>query len=232
MVILAGLSVSPYGRRKVSAPVRSILASHRADAPAPEDLIRDTVYVAFDTETSGTNPNYDRILEIAAVKFTVSEILEERTWLVNPQRFIPVGAQGVHGITPEMVADQPTFAEIYPEFAAFSAGAVLIAYNASFDINFVKMELDRARYPEPRYPVVDCLKLFRNTYPGLESYKLEAVAHEIGVPTEVLHRAADDSRYTGKVLQKIFVRWGEDGRNAELYEAAGGLMGFGEERGS
>ncbi len=58
-------------------------------------------------------------------------------------RFIPVEVQGIHGITPEMILSSPAFAEVYPEFAEYVAGTVLIAHNALFDVNFVSMETSR-----------------------------------------------------------------------------------------
>jgi DNA polymerase III epsilon subunit-like protein len=50
--------------------------------------VRDIV-VAVDLETTGLNPNTDRILEIGAIRFRGDEVLEEWHSLVNPGCPVP-----------------------------------------------------------------------------------------------------------------------------------------------
>jgi DNA polymerase III epsilon subunit family exonuclease len=228
LVILAGLMISPYGKRARLPEQKRIDSAFHVPLPTEQTPLSQCRFIAFDTETTGVNPNYARVVEIAAVKFDAEQVLDERTWLVNPERFIPREVQGIHGITPDMIRSSPVFGEIYPEFAEYVAGSVLIAHNALFDVNFVSMETSRLTVTPPPNPVVDCLKLFRNLYPGLESYSLEAVAAHVRIPTEILHRAVDDSRYTAKVIIEVFGDLGEDPVLGELYESAGGRMAFGE----
>ncbi|NKB22840.1 MAG: hypothetical protein GKR87_00265 [Kiritimatiellae bacterium] len=193
--------------------------------PAMDTLLSDVLFVAFDTETTGVNPNYERIIEIAAVKFKNGKILEEKSWLVNPEKFIPKGVQNIHKTTPEMVEDQPIFKKIYPEFARFVAGSVLLAHNAPFDVKFVQIEAGRCHYMLPPNDVIDSLRLFRRTYPTLKSHSLAAVAEFLNIKSGQFHRAADDSVYMARIL-KMFRHLGAKATLAELYELAGGKTAF------
>ena len=63
----------------------------------------------FDLETTGTNPGKDKIVEIAVLKIDINNQKKEMVWRVNPECPIPDEASSVHGITDEMVKDQPIF---------------------------------------------------------------------------------------------------------------------------
>ena len=76
-------------------------------------------FVAFDLETTGTQPNENAIVEIGAVRFSGSEPLEGFGKLINPGMPIPAEASRVNGITDEMVKDAPPIESILSEFAEF-----------------------------------------------------------------------------------------------------------------
>ena len=62
-----------------------------------------SVFVAFDTETTGLYPGFDQIVEIAACRFKNGEMIDEFQTLVNPERDIPSEVTDIHGITEESV---------------------------------------------------------------------------------------------------------------------------------
>ena len=72
-------------------------------------------YVVYDLETTGTSFNNDMIVEISAVRVRNHEVVAEYSRLVNPERSIPDYVVSVHGITDDMVRDEPTIREILPE---------------------------------------------------------------------------------------------------------------------
>lgn len=97
--------------------------------------------VAFDTETTGTNPEKDRIIEITLAEPDRAA----RTWRVNPGVPIPAGATEIHGIRDADVADAPTFATVAPILEPMLDGATLVGYNSrSFDTLILDAELRRA----------------------------------------------------------------------------------------
>ena len=66
----------------------------------------------FDLETTGINISKDRIVEISILKVYPNSNKESRTWLVNPEISIPSEVSKIHGITNEMVINEPNFKEI------------------------------------------------------------------------------------------------------------------------
>jgi len=179
-----------FGKEKIS--VLLLLLSTSLFAADP--LVVDTVFVAFDTETTGFSPKKDRLVEIGAVKFRGNgDVLATTNWLVNPTCPISPYATHVHGITDVMVREAPAFNEIWPAFEAFCAEAILLAHNASFDIGFLKAELKRTEISQPALPVADTLPLFRKWFPNASSHSLEKLSEDLGVSGDIYHRAEADA---------------------------------------
>ncbi|HVL48919.1 MAG TPA: 3'-5' exonuclease [Candidatus Thermoplasmatota archaeon] len=97
--------------------------------------------VAFDTETTGTDPEKDRIVEITLLPIGGSA----RTFRVNPGVPIPEAATAVHGITDADVSEAPPFAAVAAEVQGLIADATLLGYNSrGFDTLILDRELRRA----------------------------------------------------------------------------------------
>lgn len=169
--------------------------------------------IAFvDTETTGTDPTADRIIEIAVVLGRSGQACERVSWLVNPGVAISKESSDVHGIRDADVADKPSFAAVVPEILRRFEGALAAAYNASFDRQFVLAELERAgaspaiRPPAMRDDVdwIDPLVFARELFKGQgESRALGAVAERLGVVIERAHRATDDAEAGLRVLYAL-----------------------------
>jgi len=142
--------------------------------------------VVLDTETTGLSPEAGhRIIEIGCVE------LEDRLYsgrtlhhFINPGREIDPGAQDVHGITNEQLADKPPFDEVAEEVREFLAGAQLVIHNAAFDLAFLDAEYARldASHGSVREwgEVLDTLALARERYPG-QANSLDALCKRLGV---------------------------------------------------
>ncbi len=199
--------------------------------PGGNTFFENVTFVIFDTETTGFSPAKDRLVEIGAVKVRGDENLGERTWLINPERYIPYYSQKVHNITPDMVKDQPTFAEVYPEFLEFIDGAVLIAHNAPFDIRFIAAEAERNGMSPPKNAIIDSLVLFRNWFPDSKSHSLTELLPELGIDISKMqaHRAADDSLFVHYVIQQEMERRSDTPRFSELLKSVGTIHRFSNE---
>jgi DNA polymerase-3 subunit epsilon len=106
--------------------------------------------VFFDTETTGTDPAQDRIVEISLVRVApgATHVDPPRTWRVAPQVRIPMEASRVHGITDADVADAPTFAQLADDIAAVLHGADLAGFNVvRFDVRILQAEFARCGHP-------------------------------------------------------------------------------------
>jgi DNA polymerase-3 subunit alpha (Gram-positive type) len=194
--------------------------------PPVNSLVSNITFVVFDTETTGFSPTTDRIVEVGAVKFRNGEVIEEKSWLINPQRDIPYWATKVNGITDDMVKGKPTFKDIYPEFQKFINGSVLMAHNAKFDISFVKAEIKRAGCELPSNQVIDSLGLFRKWYPKSTSHSVEAVARDAKVKTDTLHRASADSMYVFLIFDKGVKERNDKFKLGDIYGECGGPLKF------
>lgn len=105
----------------------------------------DRPLVVFDTETTGTNPRIDRIIEIACVKVYPDGRREEWVRRFNPGVRIPPSSTAVHRIRDEDVAGLPRFADTAAELAAFLEHSDLAGYNMTgFDLPVLRNEFHRA----------------------------------------------------------------------------------------
>ncbi|MBQ7252272.1 MAG: 3'-5' exonuclease [Kiritimatiellae bacterium] len=190
--------------------------------PAGNARFENIPFVVYDTETTGFSPVNDRILEIGAIKIVGGVEIDRATWLINPERYIPYFVQEVHHITYDMVKDCPTFAQVYPEFAAFVGSSVLIAHNARFDNRFMSAEIARAGLPVMRNAVIDSLTLFRRWHPELESHTVSALIDYYGLDSSQgnLHRATDDSFFVYKAIAAELARQSDEPRFRDLTRIA------------
>jgi DNA polymerase III subunit epsilon len=108
-------------------------------------LTLDRPLVVFDTETTGTNPRLDRIIEIACVKLNSDGTREEWVRRFNPGTRIPPASSAIHRIHDRDVATMPRFRDCAVELAAFLEGCDLAGYNMTgFDLPVLRNEFHRA----------------------------------------------------------------------------------------
>ncbi len=128
--------------------------------------------IVLDTETTGLDAlRGDRLVEIGCVEM-FNHMPTGQTYhvYINPERDMPQEAFAVHGLSSEFLADKPLFATVAEDFLTFIGDAPLIIHNASFDIGFINMELERVkRAIIPRERLVDTLLLARRKHPGVSN---------------------------------------------------------------
>ncbi len=162
-------------------------------------------FVVFDVETTGLDPNGDRIIEMGFARFERGVLVGSYGTLVYPGMEIPQEATDIHGISTADVASAPGFAGTLHRAAQLCHNAWPVAYNADFDRGFWFAELQRAGLHapwligQPEHGWVDPLVWVRNEH-GWGGNKLVAVAERYGVPIENAHRATDDAVAAGKIL--------------------------------
>ncbi|MCU0904020.1 MAG: exonuclease domain-containing protein [Tabrizicola sp.] len=183
-----------------------LLAPSRTDALADQRLDRLT-YVVFDSETTGLNPRQgDEIVQLAAVRIVNGRRVEGEVFdtLVNPGRAIPAVSTEVHGITDAMVADAPGVADVVRRFHKFAEGAVLIAHNAPFDMEFLRRQ-EAVLGLSFGMPVLDTVLLSAVVYGQHEVHSLDALSHRLGItiPEEARHTALGDTLATADAFLKL-----------------------------
>ncbi|WP_018412212.1 exonuclease domain-containing protein [Methyloversatilis thermotolerans] len=145
-----------------------------------------------DLETTGGDPRADRVTEVGVI-LVDGERRQSWSSLVNPGVSIPLSIQRFTGITDDMVAAAPRFADIAPELAERLHGRLFVAHNARFDQGFLRNEFARVGLDfSPR--VLCTVKLSRTLYPQFPRHGLDALIERFGLACAARHRALDDAR--------------------------------------
>lgn len=157
----------------------------------------------LDTETTGINPDQDRIVELAMALMLDGEVRWSYVTLVNPQMPIPEGAAAVHKIHDEDVVDAPTFADLMEMVGLCIDYRLCGAYNAPFDKNILANEFQRCGVAFDKPFWFDPLVVVRHfvTIRARGVHRLENVAARLGIELgEAAHTAAADTIAAGKVM--------------------------------
>lgn len=205
----------PQARRATRRPAPLVqqvvydfdLLSKARSASVRDTPLRDLTYVVFDTETTGLLPAQgDEIVQIAAVRIVNGRRVTAEVFdtLVNPGRSIPPASTEVHGITEAMVQTAPGVRESVTRFHKFCEGAVLIAHNAPFDMEFLRRQ-EAALGLRFDNPVLDTVLLSAVVYGQHEVHSLDALSHRLGIviPEEARHTAIGDAIATADAYLKL-----------------------------
>ncbi len=165
--------------------------------------------IVLDTETTGLDPGQGhRIIEIGCVE-VINRRLSGNNYhqYLQPDHDIDEGAQSVHGISNEFLADKPRFTDIVEDFLEYLKGAELIIHNAPFDVGFINHELKRAG---PEYgevttfcSIIDTLVMARKMRPGKKN-NLDALCKEYEVKNT--HRELHGALLDAELLAEVYLR--------------------------
>ena len=154
-------------------------------------------FIVFDLETTGLSPHDCEIIEIGAIKVN-RDSGEHITFqaLVKPSSPIPSKITHMTGITQKMIKkDGENIKTVIPEFLDFIGDLRLVAYNARFDMGFIRAATAKQGL-KIKNPHSCALKMARRAWPDLESYKLVDVAERGGLSAKGNHRALKDAELT------------------------------------
>jgi len=157
---------------------------------------RDNRFVALDFETATCSS--DSACALGVVTVEGSRIVKRRRWLVRPP-YRRLEFTYIHGLTWRMVADKPTFAELWPEIRTEIQGAAFVAaHSASFDRDVLEACCRRAGARPPALPYVCTVLLARRTW-GIYPTKLPDVCGALGISLEH-HEALSDAEACARIV--------------------------------
>ncbi len=156
------------------------------------------IYISLDLETTGLDPEHDRIIEVGAVRFRGDRILDEFQTLVNPNYHIPYQVQHLTGISNDDVADAPQFRHIRGALQRFVGNAPIIGHNIQFDLAFLNKQ---GLFTEN--PSIDTFEIASILLPHADRYSLKALAHLLGIAEPATHRALDDARVAHRLFESL-----------------------------
>lgn len=165
----------------------------------------DSGWVVLDVETTGFRPGHARVISLAALALDAGGVVDRSVVsLLNPG--VDPGPTHVHGLTAEMLADQPTFADIADDLLDVLKGRTLVAHNAAFDHAFLAAEAELAEAELPIDTVMCTVELTRRLSLGTENLRLETLAAHWHVPQLRPHDALDDALVLSRVLTRAVER--------------------------
>jgi len=178
-------------------------------SPTP---IAGAEFAVLDVETTGLEPDWGhRVCEVGLIVWRNGREVDRLWSLVNPGRSIERAAAMVNRLNEEILRGAPPMSDILPPLRTRIAGRVLVAYNASFDIGFLRREFRLAGEDLPPFRVIDVMALARRMLPDLGRYPLGHVARALGVATPTQHRAMADVEITSAVFFRFLAQLADQG---------------------
>lgn len=154
--------------------------------------------VAFDVETP--NSLNDRMSAVGITVMEGGQVVEEFYSLVNPEEeFEPFNVE-LTGITPEMVAHEPTFPQLWETIRPILEQGMLVAHNAPFDMSVLaKCLRDYGLTWHKRVPYTCTCQMSRRLIPQSPNHKLNTLCDYFGLELDH-HHAGSDSRACGEIF--------------------------------
>ena len=158
-----------------------------------------------------------RVVEAAAV--TCRRGASRGTWskVVNPGCPIDPVTRNIHGITDDLVADEPTFDAIAPELVELLSGraderVVLVAHNVRSDVSVLRAEFARVGLDLPDVGVLDTMgRLARHVDVRPADRSLAALADTLGIVNARPHRAPADAQTCADAVLALLDRAAQRG---------------------
>jgi DNA polymerase III subunit epsilon len=166
--------------------------------------LKYATFICLDCEFTGLDPDKDRILELAAVRFTTSLKLDQFDFLVNPECPISQNAYAIHHISEDMVARKPKIEEILPAFFTFVGTEIIVGHGIGYDLEMIAKAAERAKinYQLKNALCIDTLRLAR-LYGDSPNNSLESLAAHFNVPNPGSHRALNDVMMNIEVFKHL-----------------------------
>lgn len=169
--------------------------------------LADEAAVILDTETTGLG-DFDQVIEVSVIDIH-GNILLNTLCRHNLER-VPQAASQVHGITDEVLATAPTFAEIYEELKRILQRASrVIVYNAAYDARMIEQTMNGWQLSNFESAPFDCAMLayaafageWNDYYGNYRWQRLTSAVSRLGADTNGAHRALDDARMALAVIR-------------------------------
>lgn len=161
----------------------------------------------IDTETTGLDPENDRLVEIAGLKLDSDKYF---TSLCNPGRDIPPQAMAIHHITEEDA--RPHYApavNLQRMLDELGYPSLMIFHNAKFDTAFLRKIWTR-KPSQPSVPILCTYKCAYHAWPEAPSYSNQVLRYWLGLkpPVNLLsglapHRALYDIVVTREIFKTL-----------------------------
>ncbi len=185
-----------------------MLTNNRRTAIQEACLLLSHNPVYLDTETTGLHPTAE-VIELGVIDDQENVLFES---LIKARGKIDPAAIRLHGITPEMLAEAPTWDQVWPQIEAVLLDKMIGVYNVEFDLKLMKQTHGRywLRWALPEGNFFDIMKLYARFYGDWDPYRrsfryqsLELAGRQCGIHLPNAHRAVDDCLLTRALLHHM-----------------------------
>ena len=157
-------------------------------------------FISIDFETA--NEYRDSACQLGITTVQNEAIKYVKSWIINPEQSFSTYNTSIHGIDETMVQGQPTFKELWPEILPYfgneEMGNIIVAHNATFDINVLLCMLERYNIVPLDGIFLCTLAIARRTWVQ-PSYSLSSLCNAFNIiPGK--HDAGEDSRACAELL--------------------------------
>ena len=97
----------------------------------------NNIYISLDIETTGLDNKTDEIIEIGAVRFNETGIINKYESLVNPYKKLPEFITDLTGIKQYEVDNASAFSMVSQDLESFIGNDIIIGQNIEFDLGFL-----------------------------------------------------------------------------------------------
>lgn len=172
-------------------------------------------YIVIDIETTGLDPSYDEIIEIAALKISNDEIISSFSSLCKPTPYtssddgvttlcyVDEFITKLTGITNEMLSEAPITEIVIKDFIEFIGDSILIGHNVNFDVNFLYDSVKQYYNLDFSNNFIDTMRIARKLLPELKHHRLIDLIKHYGISSTSSHRAMPDVENTYTLFQKL-----------------------------
>lgn len=174
------------GKKAKTAPAKKI----EKVAPA---------FLAIDFETPNLKQN-----AICSMGMTLVEngaIQYSREILINPQTKFDTKNISIHGITPEMVREAPTFAEMWETWGQVIQGYPIVAHNAAFDMAILAKNASAVGIEITPQNIYCTMEICRNCL-KYQEVSLDALCRRMDIEL-AHHNSASDSLAAAKIMLRL-----------------------------
>lgn len=162
-----------------------------------------SVFIVFDIETTGGNPERNGITEICALKVKDGEVVDRFYSLINPMISIPPIVRKMTGITNQMVADAPVIHEVFPDFAEFIGDSILVSHNTIGDLIFLRHFSKETLNRDLSNFFLCTHLLVEKLCPEAPDKSLKGLSRHFNLSGDQFHRAEADAMQTWELFKVL-----------------------------
>ena len=174
-------------------------------------------YLALDVETP--NARADALCSIGVVYKEYGQTVFEREYLVDPETHFDPFNIDIHGITPSMVYDAPTFPEVWGEIAPYALRMPVLAHSATFDLSVISRTLQRYELPAPVFSYICTCRLARRHIEKerFGNHRLNTLCEGLMLPLIRHHNALYDAQACAALFDLLLDKYGVDEKDVLQY---------------